>query len=156
MSPRTKSILLLLLALVIGGVLGALLNARLAERRIVRLASFRSEQGFMRYMEQAVEPVDDVQRERIRAVLQSSAERMSRHREASWREARLILDSTRAELRTILTEDQMLRLEEHLENQRFRFGRRSDRRPPGERGGRMMHDRNDTPPRNDGGRPPGR
>ena len=142
MSPRVKSALLLAATLLIGGVLGALLHARLAERRIERIAFLRSSQGFARYLERAIEPESPEQRAAVRAILDRAAARMGEHVARSRRERRAILDSTRAELRTVLSEEQMARLEARLaprrpgrsergEHRRHRDGR-PERGPPGE------------------------
>ncbi len=128
MSARTKSVLLVIATLLIGLVLGALLNARLAERRIERIASLRSERGFVQFIEDAVQPRDDSQREAIRDVLRRAGERMAAHQERSRREARAMLDSTRAELADVLTPEQMQRLDE-----RFEAGRRMRRFGPEQR-----------------------
>lgn len=138
MTTRTKSILMLLATFLIGMLVGALLNARMAEDRIERMALLRSRAGFIRFVETAVEPRDDQQRAAIRAILEDAATRMSRHTEQSRTQVRMILDSTRAELETVLTEDQIRRLddrmrlrEHHMRDRRDRPGPRRRQRRPG-------------------------
>lgn len=128
MSPRVKSILLIIATLLIGLVLGALVNARLAEKRIERIASLRSERGFVQFIEDAVRPTDEAQREAIRDVLRRAGERMAAHQERSRRQARALLDSTRSELAEVLTDEQMQRLDERFEAGRRMRQKRSDRR----------------------------
>jgi hypothetical protein len=133
MTPRVKSALLLALTLLIGMVLGALLNARLAEQRLERLAFLRTQRGFTRFLERAITPRDEAQREAVRAVLERSAVRLSDHMQRSRAEMEAILDSTRAELQTVLTDEQMEQLEQRLQ---MRPPDRRDRRlrrgpPPG-------------------------
>ncbi|HEX7071987.1 MAG TPA: hypothetical protein VF190_14330 [Rhodothermales bacterium] len=118
MSPRTKSVLLIVATLLIGLVLGALLNARLAERRMERLASLRSERGFVRFMEEVVQPTDEAQREAMHEVFRRTGERMAEHQERSRRDAMAILDSSRQELAEILTPEQMQRLDDRLQDRR--------------------------------------
>lgn len=130
MTPRAKSALLLIGTLLIGIVLGVLLHARLSEQRIERLAFLRSQRGFVRFMERAIEPRDEEQRQAIRAVLERAAQRMAEHQTESRREARVILDSTRAELRALLTDEQLRQLEEHLEFRREYRPGRGRRGPP--------------------------
>lgn len=135
MSPRGKSILLLLATLAIGIVLGALLNARLADHRIQRIESLRSQRGFTRYIERAIEPQDEAQREAVRDILQQSGERMNMHMRQSREQVRSILDSTRLALDSVLTDEQMEQLDRRLEERR-RDGRPSRGRrgpPPSER-----------------------
>lgn len=126
MSARVKSILLIVATLLIGLLLGALLNARLAEQRMERIASLRSERGFVRYMEDVVAPANEAQREALRDVLHRAGERMAAHQERSRQEARAMLDSTRAELAEILTPEQLQRLDDRMQANRRGRGRRFD------------------------------
>lgn len=136
MSPRTKSILLIVATLLIGIVIGALLNARLAERRMERIASLRSERGFVAFIETVVEPQDDAQREALREVLRRAGDRMAAHHNRTRDEARALLDSTRAEMAEILTPEQLQRLDERFESRRRHrrnrgFRERGEGSPPG-------------------------
>lgn len=117
LSPRTKSVLILLLTLLLGAVLGALVNAWLAHQRFDRLRSLRTEPGFIRVMERAIEPQDAAQQEAIRAVLEQTADRMNAIQRERREEMRALVDSMKAQLAPVLTERQMDRLE-----QRLRFG----------------------------------
>lgn len=118
MNARTKSILLLLAALLVGGLLGALVQARLAEQRIEQIAAHRSERGFMRFVERGIEPVDSEQEAAVRAILQGAsmqmAEKTMRHR----LEIRSIVDSTRSELSRVLSPEQLEQLDAHLQRER--------------------------------------
>ncbi len=131
MTPRSKSILLIVATLVIGGLIGALVHARLSEARIERISAYRSDRGFIRFVERGIGPTDDRQQEEIRRIVSSAADRAAdvsmRHRE----EMRAIMDSTRSALFHILTPEQMERLRQHL------AGRPRGRGGPGRhRGGR--------------------
>lgn len=118
MNPRIKSVLILLATLLIGGVLGALLQARVAEQRLERIAAYRSERGFIRYIERGIEPRDEVQREQIRGILSTAAARASERNMRHRQEMGAILDSTRAALSEVLTPAQLDLLERHLETRR--------------------------------------
>ena len=122
--------LLLLGALLIGAVLGGLIHARMVEQRIERIGYLRSERGFIRHVERVVAPSDEAQREAIRAVLRRNAERMVDLRFQFRDAVEALLDSTRAELDSVLTDDQMERLEEEIRtrSQRPRRGRPAGRR----------------------------
>lgn len=148
MSPRTKSILLVTITLLIGVVVGALLNARLAEQRMERLASLRSSEGFVRYIERVVQPRDEAQRDALRQILRSSSERMAEHRRASMRQAQAILDSTRAEMEVVLSAEQLERLDEDFRMQQRRWERRDGR--GGRDGPRGRGPRRGPPPHVDG------
>lgn len=128
MTARTKSILLLLGALLIGVLIGGLIQASMVEQRIERIGYLRSERGFIRHVERLVEPHDEAQREAIRSVLRRNAQRMVDLRLDFRNEVSALLDSTRAELDSVLTDEQMERLEEEIRT------REPDRRP---RRGRM-------------------
>jgi hypothetical protein len=133
MNIKTKSALILLGTLVIGMVLGGLVNARMVDQRIERIGYLRSEPGFVRYWHRAIEPTDEAQRLEIEAVLDGAATRMAEHMRRSRSEARAIMDSTRAELSRVLTEEQMRQLEEARPRLRQRpehRERRGERRGP--------------------------
>ena len=137
MTARTKSILLLLATLLIGMVLGALVNARLAEQRLERLAFLRTSRGFVRFWEEAVEPQDEAQREAIEAVLQQAGRRLAEHMRTSQGEMQNIIDSTKTRLDALLTPAQRERLEQRMQRRQHRFRERPPRRfeerrgPPG-------------------------
>jgi cytosine/adenosine deaminase-related metal-dependent hydrolase len=131
MTARVKSSLLLVATLLIGMVLGALLNARLAEQRLERIASLRSARGFSAFIERSIEYRDEAQREAVRAILDRAGARMTAHMEETRREVRALFDSTRAELSTVLTEEQLEQLEQRLEmGRQNRRPRGGPRRPP--------------------------
>ena len=131
MSARAKSILLLLGSIAIGMVLGALLQARLAEERLDRLAVLRSERGLSRALVQFVEPVDDEQRQAIQAIVASSSRRMAAQIEQNREASIALLDSTVRALHEVLNEDQIEQLNTRLERmeRRMRGRNRARRRP---------------------------
>lgn len=122
MTTRVKSALLLGVTLLIGVVLGSVLNAFLADRRLERFGMFRSEQGFVRHLEDVIEPTDDAQRQAIEAILTRTASRMRRHMDSAQAQGRLILDSTRAELSDILTPEQIERVDDLMRMRMERHG----------------------------------
>ncbi len=120
MSPRTKSTLLLLATLVIGLVLGALLNGYFVRQRLDRIGHFATPLGFGERIERAIEPTSEEQREAIRAVLDDAAPKaVAIMRESRSRMAALN-DSVKAELGNVLSEDQMKRLDERMRLRRRR------------------------------------
>ena len=70
MTARTKSTLLLLGTLLIGMLLGVFVHTLMVQNRIERIASLRSQAGFVRFMGNMIEPTDDAQRRAIRDVLE--------------------------------------------------------------------------------------
>lgn len=117
MSPRTKSILLLLATLVIGLLLGALANGYLVRQRLDRLGNLMTPDGFSARLEQVVKPTSEQQREALRKVLEGAAPKAIQIMRQSRQDMRALNDSVKAELEDILSGEQMARLEEHL---RFR------------------------------------
>ncbi len=136
MNTRLKSGLLLFATLCIGMLLGALLNARMAEQRFERIAFMRAPGGFARTMDRAIKPTSDEQRNAIRAILDSAEVQVREQSIQSRSQTMAIIDSTRSKLRSVLTPEQIDQLD-----QRLRFDRQGSRRD-GVRGGRRPTRRN--------------
>ncbi|MBT8401612.1 MAG: hypothetical protein KJO98_14135 [Rhodothermia bacterium] len=117
MSPRTKSILLLLATLIIGLLLGALINGYFVRQRLDRLGSLMTRDGYSSRLIEVVNPSNEEQREALRSVLDGASPKAIEIMRESRQAMRALNDSVKAELEDILTEEQMARLEEHL---RFR------------------------------------
>ncbi len=127
MTARTKSTLLLLGTLLIGMLLGVFVHTLMVENRIERLTSLRSQAGFVRFMDKMIEPTDDVQREAIRDVLEETAERLNMHHAESRETVEEIMESFRASLDSLLTEEQINALNERMERKRHYRGDRRRR-----------------------------
>ena len=139
MSPRIKSALLLLISVGIGMLLGALLQARLAEQRLERLALLRSEMGLARALERIIEPTDEAQRQAIQGVLESSVQNMAAHMRQNREQSVALLDSTMQALHAVLSDEQIEQLSEQMVRWQERMRMRRDgarrqqprrRRPP--------------------------
>ncbi len=118
MTARTKSTLLLLGTLLIGMLLGVFVHTLMVESRIERLTSLRSQAGFVRFMENMIEPTDDAQRRAIRDVLERAAEQLDMHHAESRETVEGIMESFRASLDSLLTEEQVQALNERMERKR--------------------------------------
>ena len=129
-SPRTKSIALLIATLLLGVVLGAVMNAWWAHERFERLRRLRSPGGFEQMIERVVEPNAPEQRREIERVVSRSAQRLDSLRARHWRELRTVIDSMRTDLEPILTDEQEAAL-----TRRFRMHRRGPQFRPGPRPG---------------------
>ncbi|NNC65664.1 MAG: hypothetical protein HKN84_12830, partial [Gammaproteobacteria bacterium] len=112
MSPKTKSTLLLLATLVIGLVLGALINGYFVRQRLDRIGGLMNPGGFGEHIEAIIQPTNDEQREAIRKVLDSASPQALAVMRESRQRMRALNDSVKAELENILTEEQMERLED--------------------------------------------
>ena len=126
MSARVKSALLLLISVGIGMLLGALLQARLAEQRLERLALLRTEMGLARALERIVEPTDEAQRQAIQGVLESSVQNMAAHMRQNRERSVALLDSTMQALHAVLSDEQIEQLNEQMESWRERMRMRRD------------------------------
>ena len=73
MKPRRRSFLILLATLLIGMVLGALIQANFLDRRMKRIHLMRTEEGFVMSLLDAIQPSSPEQEERVRAVLEETA-----------------------------------------------------------------------------------
>lgn len=133
MTARTKSTLLLLGTLLIGMLLGVFVHTLMVENRIERLTSLRSQAGFVKFMDKMIEPTDDAQREAIRDVLEGTAERLGVHHAESREAVEEIMESFRASVDSLLTEEQIDALNERMERMRHH---RKDR---GRRDSSSMH-----------------
>ncbi|MFQ5571182.1 MAG: hypothetical protein ACE5G0_16000 [Rhodothermales bacterium] len=114
MTPRTKSILLLGGTILIGMLLGALINGMVMRQRLEQIGELGTPSGLFFVLEDAVRLEDEAQRRAIRAVLEEAAARAMDIREHSRREMHNLRDSIRAELVPLLSEDQLERLEARL------------------------------------------
>ena len=137
MSPRVKSALLLLISVGIGMLLGALLQARLAEQRLERLALLRSEMGLARALERIIEPTDEAQRQAIQGVLESSVQNIAAHMRQNRERSVALLDSTMQALHAVLSDEQIAQLNEQMVRWQERMRMRRDgarRQQPRRRG----------------------
>jgi uncharacterized membrane protein len=129
MRIETKSAVILLVTLLLGGLIGVLATGAIAQRRASRVAELR-ERGFAMQFERLIEPRDEAQREAIRAVLSAAAERNRETMRGAHEEVRASLEEMREELEPLLDEDQRERLDAAAK----RFRRGPQGRPPGEPG----------------------
>lgn len=131
MTTRTKSALLLFVTLVVGVLLGVLGASALQNRRAEKIREAREHGGVVRLMETVIQPVDEAQREQLRAALEKSENRFS----AARLDCREILgaqrDSLLADMDLLLNSDQRERVHEWFSRDRSRSRskkRRSDSR----------------------------
>jgi len=133
MTARTKSTLILIATLGLGIALGSLITGAAVNRRLDRIAEMRTARGMAFFLERAIQPESEAQREAIRAVLEDAAPAFTEvMRESRERMARLT-DSVRSELEPLLTDEQRARLDEGMRMRRGGppFGPPGDHPPPG-------------------------
>lgn len=93
-----------------------------------RFAEVRKERGITRLLEDLIRP-DESQYEAVKDILEKYSKRLHDHREKSFQEMNVVMDSLRTELDQILTDEQKARLKSEME----RMKQRRERMPkPGE------------------------
>ena len=133
MSSGTRSAAILIATLVIGMVLGALGFGAYQRHRFRDALSLARPAHFTAGIRRAIAPIDETRRAEIAAVLRRIDERMRANRIARNRERRAQLDSARAALEPLLTEDQRRRLRRHLERHKRMVRRGAGRHHGGKR-----------------------
>src|SRR5215212_8410813 len=108
--------------LVLGIVIGLLLNGTLARRRMHEVERMRRPGGFVEEVMRVIEPRDSVQQAKLRPFLEATDNRNRQIVDGARATMRAELDSLRARVAGILDEDQQKRLAD--------FAARGPRRPP--------------------------
>lgn len=115
MTPRIKSTLVVIGTLLVGIVLGGFLTVFIIHPRPSKPPGFRTRDGFVKAMEDVIEPTDDVQKAAIDSVLRPSSvqfeEVFRRHRA----EFRRMFDSMSSQLRPVLSPEQQGNLQHWLQ-----------------------------------------
>ena len=115
MSSRARIAAILLATLVLGMVVGALGHSVYQRHRFRDALSLARPALFTAAIRRAIGPVEEERRGRIAEVLRRVDESMRAHRIARDRERRAQLDSIRAALDPLLTDEERRRLRRHLE-----------------------------------------
>lgn len=136
MNEKLKFTGIILGTLIIGFVIGFLTNGRLVKFRMDRMQSFYTEQGANRAFMRVLDPTPE-QMEQIRPILQRHAQQNRELLDHHRSEQRLLFQELEDELRPILTEEQMEKLEllKRRWDQRFMGPGGRHGRGPGHRGG---------------------
>ncbi len=138
-SSKTKASIILLVTLALGILIGGLGSNYLKTQRIGRMAHMRHRDGFQHVLNQVLNPTEE-QKIAIREVTDKYHEKFAKQLEANMLHMEASFDSMKADLKPILTEEQL-----RLFEKRFRYGKPGDGfGPPGKRNGRQRRPR---PPR---------
>jgi len=130
MSPLAKSVMVIVATFAIGIAVGALLDASLARGRIEQVREFRGGLNLLAPLERIIEPTDEEQRQAIRTVLERATARNAHVYERTRIGMMAAMDSLRAELEPLLTEEQRARLDRFSPSGgRMRRGPGPGRRP---------------------------
>ena len=128
MNIKVKTALIIIFTMVIGIVIGALLNRALLQHRIRRVFSMQKPRVMATVMRDIIRPDSD-QAKLIREILDKHVERMSDLREKNRREMESAMKELWKEMDSILTPEQKKRLERNLPPP-FRMMRFPERRRP--------------------------
>jgi septal ring factor EnvC (AmiA/AmiB activator) len=138
MKTKYKTIGLLFGTLVVGILVGMLLHATFLRSQFRKhIHKIRTEDGFIQRFEDLIQPTEE-QRVQLETVLKKHFEEMDKQRDVF----RALMDSLKADIDSVLTEEQRQRLQKNM----FLERSKSPRRPPF-----PQHDFMEPPP---GGPPP--
>lgn len=137
MNTKAKVALIIIVTLVIGIVLGAMLNRAFLRNRIQRAFADRNPTGMVSFIERNIRPTPE-QREQIREILEKHRKKSVEMREKFMMDMQAEFESMEAELDPILTPEQKNRLKRRLhgtwkDRGRFLDRRGPRRKPPGEK-----------------------
>ena len=111
MKPRVRSVILLSSILVIGMVLGALIQAHLFDGRMRRIHGMRTEEGFVNSYLETIHPTSEEQRSAAEAIIKAAAEDVSKSFRAHRESIHARMEAMRQALYPLLDDDQKARLE---------------------------------------------
>lgn len=130
MNIKLKMTFVIIVLLVLGIIIGAMLNRALVQKRIKNILSKRAPDVFVPFIEESINP-DPTQSEEIRRILKKHAKRIEEIHANNRVELLSAFESLRTELDPLLTPEQKRRLERGLPGRpRWQPGR-SHGLPPG-------------------------
>ena len=109
MNIKLKTSLLIIFTLIIGIVIGAMLNRAFLHNRVQRVFQKRAPNVFVQSYVQAIRPEQEQQKQ-IQKILDVYAQRMWEIREKNRQDLEVLMEAMQAELETVLTPEQMERL----------------------------------------------
>ncbi len=113
MNTKTMTTLIILCTLVIGVVIGALGSGMWRQKRESKFERMMPRQRFLGAMERIIDPTD-TQREAIDKILKKRSEQITAVNEEHQNQIFTIYDSLQSELSSVLTKEQLNRLEDRL------------------------------------------
>ncbi len=113
MTTKTKSTFILLGVLAIGVTIGALASGTLQQQRKHRFERMPPHERFFSFMKSVVEPSEE-QRDDVERIIENRSEQLRELHETHQTGVIAIYDSLRADLQTLLTDEQKKRFEEQI------------------------------------------
>lgn len=133
MKPKTKSILIILVTLVIGIAIGFEISEIFAEKRFENFRRIREPKGFVRIFDEIIKP-DKTQKPVIDSIVLKHHAQVDTLISLGRQQLQRQMDSLRIALKPHLTDEQMKNFDNHVE--RMKRGQGAFRRrvppPPGE------------------------
>lgn len=124
MNIKLKTSFVIVFTLITGIIIGALLNRALLQNRVQRVFSMRSPNVFVESYLETIKPDAD-QEKQIKEILERNGQRISEIRSTSREDLESSMVAMMSELESVLTPEQIKRLEEKPPMGRPRFGIRS-------------------------------
>ena len=110
MKTKFKISILFLTVLLVGMVIGALINGAIIKNRMDNIMKLRGKGGYGTFIEQIIKP-DDSQREQLRETIDKYSTTLFELRARSRNEMIAVMDSMRTEISPLLTDEQIDRLQ---------------------------------------------
>lgn len=124
MNVKTKTFLVIVLTLVVGIIIGALANRALLQNRVRRVFSMRSPNVFTQSYLESIKP-DAEQNKQIKEILERNGQLLDEIRAKSREDLETVMAAMMSELESVLSPEQLKRLEDRSSRGRVPFGRRS-------------------------------
>lgn len=124
MNIKTKTLLIIVFTLIGGMIIGALLNRALLQKRVERVFSIRNPNAFVQSYIETIKP-ETGQEKQIKEILERNGQHMAEIRTKSREDLESSMLAMMAELESVLTPEQIKRIEEKPLGGRSRFGMRS-------------------------------
>jgi Spy/CpxP family protein refolding chaperone len=122
MNIKLKTSLIIIFTLVVGIVIGALLNRALMQNRVQRVLSMRRPNVFTHSYLEIIKPNPD-QTKQIREILERNGQVMEEIRSKSREDLESAMSAMMTELKSVLTPEQIRQLQDRSSRGRMPFGR---------------------------------
>lgn len=120
MTTRSKTTFIILGTLIIGMLIGALASGMWRQKHIEKFGRMRPQQQFIETIQNIIKP-GEAQRKAIEKVLEKHFAHVAKIRERHEQDMMASFDSLKLELDSLLTGEQLQRLEENFEKSSHRF-----------------------------------
>jgi hypothetical protein len=120
MTARTKSVLIVVVTLLVGGAVGAMITSAVFHARLQRLAKLRTPEGFVAKIEEVIVPDNDRQREQIRNTILPTALQLDDRHRVHVAETDSAVDAMTRRLEPLLSETQRTNLNNWIRDRRAR------------------------------------